>query len=115
MTLSKWLCAADVEDGVKPGPTSDQLAELRELKRRSRLLPSALLRVARRPGHDAEWTQAHRANAIFDAKATTRSSVTGSCSMRPVTSGSSSPRHPSKSGREVDLAMSLARGLTAMG
>lgn len=38
MTLSKWLRAADVEDGVKPGPTSDQLAELRELKRRNRLL-----------------------------------------------------------------------------
>jgi transposase len=38
MTLSKWLRAADVEDGVKPGPSSDQLAELRELKRRNRLL-----------------------------------------------------------------------------
>ncbi len=38
MTLSKWLRAADVEDGVKPGPTSDQLVELRELKRRNRLL-----------------------------------------------------------------------------
>jgi transposase-like protein len=38
MTLSKWLSAADVEDGVKPGVTSDQLAELRELKRRNRLL-----------------------------------------------------------------------------
>jgi transposase len=38
MTLSKWLRAADVEDGVKPGPTSDQLAELRELKRCNRLL-----------------------------------------------------------------------------
>lgn len=38
MTLSKWLRAADVEDGVKPGPTSDQLAEFRELKRRNRLL-----------------------------------------------------------------------------
>ncbi|HEX2917390.1 MAG TPA: transposase [Edaphobacter sp.] len=38
MTLSKWLRAADVEDGLKPGPTSDQLAELRELKRRNRLL-----------------------------------------------------------------------------
>ena len=32
MTLSKWLRAADVEDGVKPGPTADQLAELRELE-----------------------------------------------------------------------------------
>lgn len=38
MTLSKWLRVADVEDGVKPGPTSDQLAELHELKRRDRLL-----------------------------------------------------------------------------
>jgi transposase len=37
-TWSKWLRAADVEDGVKSGPTSDQLAELRELKRRNRLL-----------------------------------------------------------------------------
>ena len=38
ITLSKWLRRADVEEGVKPGPTSDQLAELRELKRRNRLL-----------------------------------------------------------------------------
>lgn len=38
MTLSKWLRAAGVEDGVKPGATSDQLSELRELKRRNRLL-----------------------------------------------------------------------------
>ena len=38
ITLSKWLRAADVEDGVKPGPTSERLAELRELKRRNRLL-----------------------------------------------------------------------------
>ncbi len=38
ITLSKWLRAADVADGVKPGATTDQLAELRELKRRNRLL-----------------------------------------------------------------------------
>jgi transposase len=38
MALSKWLRAADAEDGVKPGATSDQLAELRDLKRRNRLL-----------------------------------------------------------------------------
>lgn len=38
MTLSKWLGAADVDDGVKPGPSTDQLAELREFKRRNRLL-----------------------------------------------------------------------------
>lgn len=38
MTLSKWLRQADVEDGVKPGVTSDAARELRELKRRNRLL-----------------------------------------------------------------------------
>ncbi len=38
MTLSKWMRAADVEDGVKPGAMTDQLAELRALKRRNRLL-----------------------------------------------------------------------------
>ena len=38
MTLSKWLRQADVEDGVKPGMTSEQAREIRELKRRNRLL-----------------------------------------------------------------------------
>lgn len=38
MTLQKWLRQADVEDGVKPGVTADAAAELRELKRRNRLL-----------------------------------------------------------------------------
>ncbi|MFB9318282.1 transposase [Cryptosporangium minutisporangium] len=38
MTLSKWMRQADVEDGVKPGVTTDQAAELRELRRRNRLL-----------------------------------------------------------------------------
>jgi len=38
MTLTKWLRQADVEDGVKPGVTSDHARELRELKRRNRLL-----------------------------------------------------------------------------
>jgi transposase len=38
MTLSKWMRKADVEDGVRPGAAGDQLAELRELKRRNRLL-----------------------------------------------------------------------------
>lgn len=33
MTLSGWLRKADVEDGVKPGATSVQLAELREARR----------------------------------------------------------------------------------
>lgn len=36
--LRNWLHAADVEDGVRPGVTSSESAELRELKRRNRLL-----------------------------------------------------------------------------
>jgi transposase-like protein len=38
MTLSKWMRRADVEDGVRSGPTSAEAAEIRELKRRNRLL-----------------------------------------------------------------------------
>ncbi|MCD2158062.1 hypothetical protein LQL77_30615 [Rhodococcus cerastii] len=37
-TLTGWMRKADVEDGVKPGTTDDQNTELRELKRRNRLL-----------------------------------------------------------------------------
>jgi transposase len=37
-TLQNWLRRADVQDGVKPGVTDEQNAELRELKRRNRLL-----------------------------------------------------------------------------
>jgi transposase len=36
--LTGWLKAADVEDGAKPGLRSDQSAELRDLRRRNRLL-----------------------------------------------------------------------------
>ena len=32
MTLSKWMCQADVDDGAKPGATSSEAAELREAK-----------------------------------------------------------------------------------
>jgi transposase-like protein len=37
-TLQNWLRRVDVQDGVKPGMTEDDNAELRELKRRNRLL-----------------------------------------------------------------------------
>ncbi len=37
-TLNGWLRRADVEDGVKAGMTDEQSSELRELKRRNRLL-----------------------------------------------------------------------------
>ena len=36
--LRNWLAKADVEDGVRPGATAGESAELRELKRRNRLL-----------------------------------------------------------------------------
>ena len=38
VTLSKWLRQADIEDGIKPGVTVDQAAELRAAKRRIRRL-----------------------------------------------------------------------------
>jgi transposase-like protein len=36
--LINWLKAADVEEGIKPGPTAAENAELREAKKRIRLL-----------------------------------------------------------------------------
>lgn len=36
--LQRWLAKADVEDGVRPGVTASESAELRELKKRNRLL-----------------------------------------------------------------------------
>ena len=36
--LRNWIQAADVEDGNRPGVTSTESAELRELRKRTRLL-----------------------------------------------------------------------------
>lgn len=36
--LTNWLKAADVEDGTRAGTTREQSAELRELRKRNRLL-----------------------------------------------------------------------------
>ena len=36
--LQRWLKLADIEDGVKPGSTQAEVAELREAKKRIRLL-----------------------------------------------------------------------------
>ncbi|MFI1393206.1 transposase [Streptomyces griseoaurantiacus] len=38
MTLWKWMRRADVDDGTKPGATSQESAELREACRRIKLL-----------------------------------------------------------------------------
>jgi transposase len=56
ITLSKWLRQADIEDGVKPGVTGDQAAELRELRRRNRRLEQEV-EVLRRAA--AYLSQAH--------------------------------------------------------
>jgi transposase-like protein len=36
--LTSWLTAADREDGIRPGPSAEELAENRELRKRLRLL-----------------------------------------------------------------------------
>jgi transposase len=36
--LHNWMKKADVQDGVRPGVTASEWAELRELKKRNRLL-----------------------------------------------------------------------------
>ena len=36
--LTRWLKLADIEDGDRPGATQQESAELRELKKRNRLL-----------------------------------------------------------------------------
>jgi transposase len=36
--LHRWLKLADIEDGVTPGVTSSESSELRELKKRNRVL-----------------------------------------------------------------------------
>ena len=36
--LHRWLKLADVEDGVRPGVTTVEAAEIRELRRRNRVL-----------------------------------------------------------------------------
>ena len=38
MTLSKWMRQGDVDDGAKPGLSRTESVELRELRRRTRLL-----------------------------------------------------------------------------
>jgi transposase len=36
--LHRWLKLADIEEGARPGTTSSESAELRELRRRNKLL-----------------------------------------------------------------------------
>lgn len=47
-TLQNWLRQADIEEGARPGQTLDEAGEMRELRRRNRLLEqeSEVLRKA---------------------------------------------------------------------
>jgi transposase-like protein len=36
--LRRWVAQADIDDGSKPGVTSDELAELRRLRKENRVL-----------------------------------------------------------------------------
>ncbi|BDZ62389.1 IS3 family transposase ISBli35 [Demequina sediminis] len=56
MTLQKWMRRADIDDGVKPGVTRTDSAELREAKKRIRLLEQEV-EVLRRAA--AYLSQAH--------------------------------------------------------
>ena len=38
MTLQKWLRRADIDEGAKPGQSRTEAAEIRDLKKRNRLL-----------------------------------------------------------------------------
>ncbi len=54
--LRNWLHAADVEDSAKPGVTVSESAELREQRRRSRLLEQEVEVLRRAAAH---FAQAH--------------------------------------------------------
>jgi transposase-like protein len=54
--LRNWLQAADVEDGARPGTAAPESAELRDLRRRNRLLEQEV-EVLRRA--TAYLSQAH--------------------------------------------------------
>ncbi len=62
MTLTKWMRRADIDEGNKPGTTRSESDELRELRRRNRLLEqenevlrraAAYLSQANLPGKDS--------------------------------------------------------------
>ncbi|MEU7314895.1 IS3 family transposase [Streptomyces sp. NPDC007083] len=62
MTLWKWMRRADIDDGAKPGKTSQESAELREARRRIKLLEQEN-EVLRRAA--AYLSQAHLPKRIY--------------------------------------------------
>ncbi|MFB8267593.1 transposase [Streptomyces sp. NPDC055955] len=65
VTLWKWMRRADIDDGTKPGTTSQESAELTEARRRIKLLEqenevlrraAAYLSQAHLPGKGSTWS-----------------------------------------------------------
>src|SRR4029079_8756111 len=56
MTLWKWLRQADIDDGATPGKTTGESAELRELRRRNRLLEKENEGLRRASAYLSQWT-----------------------------------------------------------
>ena len=73
--LRNWLRQADVEDGIKPGTTAADNAELREAKKRIRLLEQEN-EVLRRAA-------AYLSQANLPGKGSTRSSVSSPTTGSP--------------------------------
>jgi hypothetical protein len=117
MTLSKWLRQADVDDGTAAGKTTGESAELRELRRRNRLLSRKMrccagrrpicrsricrvLKLGRQPYYrrlanritEAEPAEAYGANALFDAHRDQRRVEAGARSL--TFCGATSPVPP---------------------
>ena len=65
MTLQKWLSRAEIDDGAKPGQTRTEAAELREARKRIRLLEQQV-EVLRRAA-------AYLSQANLPSKGSTRS------------------------------------------
>lgn len=61
MTLHKWVRPADIDDGNRPG------GSWRSRPSRGKLARQRYYRWLACPVTDAEWIEAHRANALFDA------------------------------------------------
>ena len=76
MTLHKWIRQADIDDGNRPGKTREDSTELRELRRRNRLLEQEN-EVLRRAA-------AYLSQANLPGKGSTRS-----CASSPLTASPS--------------------------
>ncbi|WP_143138334.1 transposase [Streptomyces mirabilis] len=92
MTLSKWMRRADIGDGLKPGTTRQENAELREACRRIKLLEQEN-EVLRRAA-------AYLSQANLPGKGTTRSGADRGRDSRPRSRAgfSSSPGSPTTAG-----------------